>query len=134
MNEGYVLRGTTPTITIRLKPTDLLVSSIDALELTFSQGKTILKKGLNDCVLDVEENTISYHFLEEETLSFSTVGSVFFQLRFKLGEEIVGTKQSKLLFTDLLSNTKFEDNTVNDDEDYEPEPDDPELDYPDSEY
>lgn len=114
MNEGYVLRGTTPTITIRLKPTDLLVSSIDALELTFSQGKTVLKKGLNDCIIDAEENTISYHFLEEETLGFSTVGSVFFQLRFKLGEEIVGTKQSKLLFTDLLSNTKFEDGTVDD--------------------
>lgn len=120
MNEGYVLRGTTPTITIRLKPTDLLVSSIDALELTFSQGKTVLKKGLNECIIDVEENTISYHFLEEETLGFGTNSAVFFQLRFKIGEDIVGTKQSKLLFTDLLSNTPFEDNTVNNNNEEEP--------------
>lgn len=113
MNVGNVLRGTTPHLTIRLKPSDLLVSNIDALELTFSQGKTILKKGLDDCVLDIEENTITYHFLEEETLMFSSNGNVFFQLRFKVGEEIVGTTQSRLLFIDLLSNRKFEDDTNN---------------------
>jgi len=109
MNEGYILRGTTPHLTIKLKPQDLTVDQIDALEWCFKQGKIILKKGLNDCIVDTELNTVTYHFLESETLMFGTDSSVKFQLRFKVGNELIGTKEAKLTFTELLSNSEFED-------------------------
>ena len=109
MNEGYILRGTTPLLTIKLKPQDLSVTQIEALEWTFRQGNTILKKKLSDCIVDTENNTVSYHFLERETLMFGTSASVKFQLRFKVDGEIIGTKESKLTFTELLSDSEFED-------------------------
>lgn len=111
MSDGYILRGTTPHLTIRLNPDDLTVDRIEALELVFKQDELKMKKTLEDCALDIEDNAILYHFTEQETLAFKPRKTVQFQLRFKVGNEIVGTRMSDISFTDLLSNEAFDAST-----------------------
>ena len=105
MDDGRILRGTTPEIVIRPKAVGLDFSQITGVELTFCQGKILLIKGSSDC-------TVKYHFLESETLAFDgskNAPPVEVQLRFKIGEEIVGTGEGIIRFKDLLSNKAFDD-------------------------
>lgn len=112
MDDGRILRGTTPEIVIRPKAVGLDFSQITGVELTFCQGKILLIKGSSDCTIDTEAGTVKYHFLESETLAFDgskNAPPVEVQLRFKIGEEIVGTGEGIIRFKDLLSNKAFDD-------------------------
>ena len=111
MDDGRILRGTTTPVKIKPIVDDTFdFSSVDGLELTFKQGKLLLIKGLQDCILDTEEGSVTYHFTEAETLEFNgskDAPPVQVQLRFLIGEEIVGTGEGIIRFKDLLSNRAF---------------------------
>lgn len=77
-----ILRGTTPTLTIAIDPTDFSVSDVVALELRIKQKNNLTIYSLSDVTLDPEENTVSYLFTEAETLAL--LSDIWFcvQLRF----------------------------------------------------
>lgn len=100
-----ILQGTTPFLVIKIKTSDALVADITDLELTISSrtGPT-LTKGFSDCPIDTEENTVSYHFTEEETLSFPPEGVIYWQIRFKtIDNEIFGTEKYVIKMVKLES-------------------------------
>lgn len=100
-----ILQGTTPFLVIRIKPSDALIGDIKSLELTISsRTEAPLVKHLSDCEINQEENSISYHFTESETLSFPDEGAISWQLRLKTNDgEIFGTKENMIKMTKLKS-------------------------------
>lgn len=99
-----ILQGTTPSLSVKISQDDFLVESVTDLELVFQNGSVLLKKGLEDVVADTEENTFTYTFTEEETLSLTPASMLFYQLRFAFSDgSIVGTKKASLRVEDLIS-------------------------------
>jgi hypothetical protein len=81
-----IYQGTTPTVTIAIKTSQLLVADIISLSLAFS-GRTTIVKGLDDVVIDPVGNTISYTLTEAETMALNAF-DVIYQLR---AEDKTGT-------------------------------------------
>lgn len=99
-----ILQGTTPSLSVKIAQDDFLVESVTDLELVFQNGSVLLKKGLEDVATDTEENTFTYTFTEEETLSLTPASMLFYQLRFAFQDgSIVGTKKASLRVEDLIS-------------------------------
>ena len=99
-----ILQGTTPTLTINVNPKDLELVDIEELELTFRQNTNPVYKHKEDCDIDYENNTISYHFTERETLHMLTAKTLNWQLRFLMPDgNITGTPISQIKISDLLS-------------------------------
>lgn len=71
-------RGTTPTLTIKLN--GILVADLKTIKVTFKQKSILLSKTEKDVDIDVDENTISVPFSQEDTLLFKK-GNVEVQLR-----------------------------------------------------
>lgn len=106
-----ILQGTTPILRIRIKMSDLLVSDIAALELTITSRlfKEPLLKHLPDCDTDNEENSVSYHFSEEETLMFPPEGTIKWQLRLKtFNNELIGTRENSICMVRLESGRRMD--------------------------
>lgn len=78
-------RGTTPTITFKIK-TELDLNDISECWITF---KTVLGKkidfGKDSMIIDPEEKTIDITMSQEETL-FYTPGKILVQLRIKMND------------------------------------------------
>lgn len=87
-------QGTTPTVTIAIKTSQLLVADIVSLSLAFS-GRVTIVKGLDDVVIDPAENTVSYTLTEAETMALSAF-DVVYQLRV---EDNTGTVWATSRFT-----------------------------------
>ena len=100
-----ILQGTTPVLTISIDPDDLELADVTELELTFQQyNKNPIIRHLADCTIDLDNNTISYHFSEIETHSFDHSFPLKWQLRFVTsGGEIIGTETSEIQIYDLIS-------------------------------
>ena len=99
-----ILQGTTPTLTIAVDPDDLLLSDIVELELTFQQADIVTYKYLSDVVIDAEANTLSYHFMQEETLALIPTRALNWQLRFIMPDgNIIGTTIAQISVSDLIS-------------------------------
>ena len=64
------LQGTTPQLNIPFDGTGLNVSSFDKAELTITQSGRPTTYYLSDMITDTENNILSYHFSEEETLAW----------------------------------------------------------------
>ena len=109
MAKGNLLRGTTPNVTFKIKNTSLDVSEIEAIELTIVQGSTQYIRHMEDVQVVTEDNSVRYHFTEEETLSFQAGTPVNIQMRFKVGNEIVGTGTVAITFGELKSDKRFDD-------------------------
>lgn len=95
-----IIQGTTPTLTIAIAE-DIDISTATAVELSFKSGSTLTRKGLEDVTID--ENSISYHFTQAETLAFSEDDILFWQLRVMVGGEIYGTTIQSISVEDLMS-------------------------------
>ena len=100
-----ILQGTTPTLKITVKKTDILLENVADIELAFKQwNNPILIKGLADLGIDTEENVIVYHFSEQETLNLLPRTDIEWQLRLKtIGGEVFGTVLSRFDLAELLS-------------------------------
>lgn len=73
-------QGTTPTVTIPLRSTQLLVSDIVGLSLAFS-GRTKVVKTLDDVSIDTENNAVVCTLTEAETIAICSGGALVYQLR-----------------------------------------------------
>lgn len=71
-------RGTTPTITITVS--DLDVSDLGTIKVTFKQGNIELTKTTDDITVDTENNALSIPLSQDDTLMFGS-GSVSVQIR-----------------------------------------------------
>lgn len=90
-----ILRGTTPSLKLRLKTEDCLVTDIVELEVVVWNGNFQKTYGLDDVILDTDANKIVIHFTEEETLNMNSSKAVKWQMRGKMPDgNIVGTKES----------------------------------------
>ena len=100
-----ILQGTTPTLIIRVKKTDILLENVTAIELAFQQwSKNAIIKSGEDLMVDYEENVIAYHFTQQETLDLLPRNDLTWQLRLKtIGGEVFGTKASRFDVSDLIS-------------------------------
>lgn len=77
-----IIQGTTPSINIALE-NNHYVDDIVELLATVVQGNKIIKKGLDDVILDSEYNEICINLTESDTLSLSA-GVANVQVRYKL--------------------------------------------------
>lgn len=99
-----ILRGTTPTLTIAIDPTDFAVSDIVALELAVKQKTNITLYDLSDVTLDTTENTVSYTFTEAETLAYVPGVWLSVQLRVRFADgNICGSEPMNFNVDDLIS-------------------------------
>lgn len=102
---AIIIQGTTPTLKITVKKTDILLENVADIELTFKQwnGPTVIKR-LTNLGIDTTNNVIVYHFSEQETLDLLPRTDIEWQLRLKtIGGEIFGTKLNRFDVADLLS-------------------------------
>lgn len=99
-----ILQGTTPTLVIELNKEDVLLDSIDQIELVFHQvGQAFTVKTKDDCVLNAEDNTVSYRFTEEETLAMKPGKPLFYQMRMKTDAgTILGTEKAEIDILNLM--------------------------------
>ena len=77
-----IIQGTTPSINIALE-NDHIVDDITELSATVVQGSLIIRKTLDDVLLDSENNEICINLTEDDTLKFSA-GVANVQIRYKL--------------------------------------------------
>lgn len=103
-----ILQGTTPSLTITIDPNDVSLSDVVAIELSFGQGSKISYKDIDDILIDSEENTLSYHFTEEETMNMNTSMSLSWQLRLKTTSgDILGTRKQSIEIAELQSKVRL---------------------------
>lgn len=96
-----ILQGTTPTANFHIKPEDLDISLVTDLKLVFLQeskqfGVYKIRKRLADCDIFPEQNMVSYHFTEDETMGFVPKQSVIYQFMFEVNEEKLGTVAKRI--------------------------------------
>ena len=91
-----ILQGTTPLFVIPFEGTGISVSDFDKAELTLTQKGQKTTHYLGEMIADPEENTLSYHFSETETLALQKNESMMWQIFVKIGSEVYGTDSAKI--------------------------------------
>lgn len=91
-----ILQGTTPLFIIPFQETGISVSDFDKAELTLTQKGQKVTHYLNEMIADPDENTLSYHFTEEETLALAKNEAMMWQIFVKIGSEVYGTDSAKI--------------------------------------
>ena len=91
-----LLQGTTPYLVIDFAETGLDVSDFSAAELTLKTNINKRTYDLSAMVVDSEENTLTYHFSEADTLALSATAPAYWQIYVKVGAEIFGTEAEQL--------------------------------------
>lgn len=103
-----ILQGTTPVLVIPFEGTDLNVANFDAAELTLKSRTKIVTKTLNQMSVDAENNKISYHFTEDETLAFPYGSTLTWQLFIRVGAERYGTKEATITIDKKTKGAKMD--------------------------
>lgn len=99
-----ILQGTTPSLEIKIKTSDFLVSDVVKLELALRHSGALSLYSLSDVTVDAENNSFTYKFSEAETLALVPKKPIIFQLRFMFADgSIVGTEPRVLHVADLMS-------------------------------
>ena len=99
-----ILQGTTPSLKLSIDKTDLDLSDVIGVELTFSHKNVKTIHTMEDVVVDTTENSITYAFSEQETLALSPSHVFVYQLRLKTSDgNIVGTEKENISISNLLS-------------------------------
>ena len=80
-----ILQGTTPLFVIPFDGTGISVSNFDKAELTLTQKGKKTTHYLDEMIADPEENTLAYHFSEEETLALQKNEAMLWQIYVKIG-------------------------------------------------
>lgn len=91
-----ILQGTTPLFVIPFDGTGISVSYFDEAELTLTQKGQKVTHYLNEMIADTEENTLSYHFTETETLALQKCEAMSWQIYVKIGTEVYGTDSARI--------------------------------------
>ena len=95
-----MIRGTTPTITLKL-PTTVSVGTISSATITIEQsGKCVVKK--NTFSKNVGTNSVSVTLTQEESLSLSARNKALVQLKAKLDDgTVVSHLPMPMVVTDI---------------------------------
>lgn len=91
-----ILQGTTPLFVIPFQDTGISVADFDKAELTLTQKGQKVTHYLNEMIADSEENTLSYHFTEAETLALQKNEPMLWQIYVNIGSEIYGTDSARI--------------------------------------
>ena len=103
-----MIRGTTPILKFNLpvKP-----SKLDTCYISFYQEvyenytyykRRYVEKNLSDCTLDDDEQTVTIKLSQSDTLAFDAEKPVFYQLRFRVGEDAYATTMAAFTIGDVL--------------------------------
>lgn len=100
-----IIQGTTPSLKINISTEDLLLSDVKQVELVFAQkGVVELTKHIEDVDVDLETNSITYHFTEKETMDLFPKREVEWQLRLQMSDdELIATQKATFDVADLIS-------------------------------
>lgn len=99
-----MIRGTTPSITLRL-PASVSVNDLTAAVLSISQSRReVIVKTLDDCTLTPSDNSLSILLSQAETLSLSALTGAELQLKVKTaGEAVLATRPISLKVEPILN-------------------------------
>lgn len=98
-----MIRGTTPTVVLKLNNTDINLTELKNIYITIRQGEdTILTKKSGEVGLLVEDNTIELYLSQKETLNLRP-GVAQIQLRgITHGDEAFATNIVEVKVKDIL--------------------------------
>lgn len=97
-----VLQGTTPSLVIKV-PSSVPLANVINLELTLQHKEEKRLVYLDGVTVDTTANTITYTFSETETMAMEPNKPLYWQLRLKNSDGIVGTLPEAVHVYDLLS-------------------------------
>lgn len=99
-----MIRGTTPTITMKL-PSNVAVSNVTSAKVSIEQsGKEKITKNIPDITKDTEANTLAVKLTQEETLSLSARSNALVQLKVKTAEGTVfASLPMPMVVTDIIN-------------------------------
>lgn len=97
-----MIRGTTPTITMKL-PTTVSVGAITSATITINQsGKEIIKKNFSQMTTVDNTNGVAVKLTQEESLSLSARNKALVQLKAKLEDgTVVSHPPIPMVVTDI---------------------------------
>lgn len=99
-----IMQGTTPSLILEVDPNDMWLTSVTKIEVYLTNGGKIVTYTQDDIAVDTEANTITKHFSEEETASFSRKHPVVVQARFWTENgQVVGTHKASFDVADMLT-------------------------------
>lgn len=103
-----MIRGTTPTITMKL-PTDVAISNDDSAIVSIEQsGKEKITKHLNikdkpNTITISDGNTLAVKLTEKDTLSLSAKSQAFVQLKVKTNGTVLASFPMPMVVTDIIN-------------------------------
>lgn len=99
-----MIRGTTPTITMKLPNTvnvDNIASAIVSIE---QSGKEVIKKTTSDILKNKDNNSLSIKLSQDETLSLSANNKAILQLKIKtFTETVIASLPRSLVIRDVIN-------------------------------
>lgn len=103
-----MIRGTTPTITMRL-PGKVAVGSIDKAIVSIEQsGKEVIRRDSSDMTADKLNNTLAVKLTQEETLSLSAKNKACVQLKVKLFDgTVLASLPTPIAVIDVVNKEKM---------------------------
>ena len=97
-----MIRGTTPTLELKIPYDKLDISTITSLLIPIAQrNDVVVLKDMSDVEMNYEDNTIGVYLSEEETFEFE-VGNAEIQLIYWIGETKSATLIAKFRITKIL--------------------------------
>lgn len=97
-----MIRGTTPTLELKVPEDKLDISTITSLLIPIAQrDDVIVLKDMSDVQMDYENNIIGVYLSEEETFGFE-VGNAEIQLIYWIGESKMASLITKFRITKIL--------------------------------
>lgn len=83
----HIIRGTTPTITVKIKNEDIDLANVAQFWLYIYQTLQIkIDKTITDAVIDAEEKTVTFRLSQQNTLALSK-GQGIIQIRLLMDDD-----------------------------------------------
>lgn len=99
-----MIRGTTPTLTMKL-PSEVSVSEVASATISIEQsGKEKISKTFPNITKDAEANTLAVKLTQEETLSLSAKTQALVQLKVKTKNgTVIASFPTPMVVTDIIN-------------------------------
>ena len=99
-----MIRGTTPTITMKL-PNDVSIGNVESATISIEQsGKEKITKTLPGDITKESGNTLAVKLTEKDTLSLSAKSQAFVQLKVKTNNNnVLASFPIPIVITDIIN-------------------------------
>lgn len=103
-----MIRGTTPTITMRL-PGKVAVGSIEKAIVSIEQsGKEVIRRDSSSMTRDEKNNTLAVKLTQEETLSLASKNKACVQLKVKFSDgTVLASLPTPITVIDIVNKEKM---------------------------